>query len=288
MNGAPRDTPASPNPAPRATLPGEVIASWRAAGRIERVATGFPTLDEACRGGLGFGRRHYLVGAPGAGKTALANVIARRLLGLGLVVGILASDEEPSDLVVRYRSQDAAENATDMAAAKGSGSVEYSAQLLLALRSVKGQPDLVHVVIVKNRGAQAGGELYLSLDRRRHELTETDAPEKPEAADAADRGLQHVRDDAAKVAGMLASRPGIGVVKLRSAMRGTYGSFANGRTDTALAALEGAVVERGGPRGAKQLYLEGPAIPEAIVACIPLDDRPRIVTSRPPPEGGDS
>jgi RecA/RadA recombinase len=81
----------------RPLSPVDIIRGWKASGQIVRVPTGFPTLDEACRGGLPIPWRVSIVGAPSAGKTALAMVLAHRVEAVGLCVGILGVDEEPED-----------------------------------------------------------------------------------------------------------------------------------------------------------------------------------------------
>lgn len=80
----------------------DVVAMWREEGPVLRVPTGWTTFDAAARGGLAFGRRTFLVGAPNAGKTAVATVLAERLWRAGHVVGILAVDEEPDDITARF------------------------------------------------------------------------------------------------------------------------------------------------------------------------------------------
>ena len=88
--------------AARPLSPSDIIRSWRAMGQIVRVATGFASLDEACRGGLPIPWRMVIVGAPSAGKTALATVLAHRLEALGLCIGILGVDEDPDDQNARF------------------------------------------------------------------------------------------------------------------------------------------------------------------------------------------
>lgn len=85
--------------------PAEIVQRWRDEGPLVRVATGIAALDDACRGGLPLPWRVLIIGAPSAGKTAVATIIAdtiaRRAAAEGLCVGILAVDEEPDDVTVR-------------------------------------------------------------------------------------------------------------------------------------------------------------------------------------------
>jgi RecA/RadA recombinase len=85
----------------RPLTPADIIKTWQSEGRIERVPTGFPTLDDACRGGLPVPWRVTIVGAPSAGKTAVALILAKRLEAAGFCVGILGIDEEPEDHAAR-------------------------------------------------------------------------------------------------------------------------------------------------------------------------------------------
>jgi KaiC/GvpD/RAD55 family RecA-like ATPase len=85
--------------------PVQIVERWRVEGPLVRVPTGIRALDEACRGGLPLPWRALIIGAPSAGKTAVATIIAdtiaREALDAGLCVGILAVDEEPDDVTVR-------------------------------------------------------------------------------------------------------------------------------------------------------------------------------------------
>ena len=71
-----------------------------------------------------------------------------------------------------YRSRDAAQNTTALASSKESGAIEYCADVFVALRSVKDEPDLVDVEVAKNRLGPKR-DFALKLDRRRAALAET-------------------------------------------------------------------------------------------------------------------
>lgn len=66
-----------------------------------RRPTGIPPLDRALRGGMREEKVMIIGGAPGAGKTSLARQIADYMARTGVVVGWLASDEEPEDIDMR-------------------------------------------------------------------------------------------------------------------------------------------------------------------------------------------
>ena len=79
----------------------DVLATWRAEGPLVHEPTGVDTLDEMTGGGPVYGSRWYALGAPDAGKTALLIQIADTFARRGIVVGVLAVDEEASDIVTR-------------------------------------------------------------------------------------------------------------------------------------------------------------------------------------------
>lgn len=79
-----------------------VFDAWQDDGPLVHMPTGIPTLDDLTGGGLVLGSRVYLVGAPDAGKTALAVQLADTYLRQGIPCGFLGIDEEPVDLVTRF------------------------------------------------------------------------------------------------------------------------------------------------------------------------------------------
>lgn len=86
-----------------------------------------------------------------------------------------------------YRSKDSRENVDAMAASKWSGSIEYSARVLIAMRSVPKETDLVEVELPKNKHRSDGAvdKLYLRIIRSRQELEETEyTPAEGEGQDA--------------------------------------------------------------------------------------------------------
>lgn len=74
-----------------------------------------------------------------------------------------------------YRSGDPGQNTSALASAKESGSVEYAADLLLGLVSVKGEPDLIDVETAKNRLGEKR-DFRLKLERWHAALVETATP----------------------------------------------------------------------------------------------------------------
>jgi hypothetical protein len=88
-----------------------------------------------------------------------------------------------------YRSSDPKARTDDLAGGKESGGIEYGVDLLLALRTVKGMPDLVDVAVPKNRLGPKDGWRML-LDREASSLVEVesdpDEREEPDGAAALD------------------------------------------------------------------------------------------------------
>jgi hypothetical protein len=123
-----------------------------------------------------------------------------------------------------YRNIKSAEEANDMAAAKESGAVEYSARVLVAMRSVKDHGDLVELRMVKNKHGPswpAANPFYLNIDRRTMMLASASAPDD----DAKDDEKAHSRNRAAlereaiPVLNVIAQNPGCGTKALRAALK---------------------------------------------------------------------
>ncbi|MBK9129957.1 MAG: hypothetical protein IPM13_19595 [Phycisphaerales bacterium] len=329
------------------------------------------------------GSRVYVMGAPDAGKTALLVHVADDCLGQGLAVGLLAVDEEPSDILQRllqrrgwsrsecelrdpgeidrmteqvgdlrlrlygsdwtidaaaddlgeyaradglramfgidsvqtarcdaedtrvsrydvvtarvhairaaadrhrllvvatsemsrgaYRGGvDKRDGVSDLAAGKESGAIEYSARVLLALRRVPGQDDLVELRLPKNkhgpRTRDDGQGIVLRLDRRSQTLSEATDYTVPTAAgrEQAQTALAEARTlrDAAAVAVGLARSPAVTLRALRAIVRAAVGGgMGHLRCDAAMARLGPAVTRLpGGPHGAINHYLDGGAV----------------------------
>lgn len=112
-------------------------------------------------------------------ETISANVRALRTVATRHRLIALATSEMGRDF---YRSVRLADGADDMAGAKESGAVEYSARVMISLRSVKDEKDLIETRVVKNKhGPSYPREpaFYLRLDRERQTLTLANAPPPP-------------------------------------------------------------------------------------------------------------
>jgi KaiC/GvpD/RAD55 family RecA-like ATPase len=154
-----------------------------------------------------------------------------------------------------YRSKSSAEENNDMSAGAESRGIEYRAKVLLSLRSVKGERDLIELKIVKNKHGPAHGDeeaIYLRIDRARMHLEEAPAPSVEDKAFAdAKRNLVEVEQDALSVLAIVAAHPGIGSRALAAQVRASGGKMGVGRLDGALARLldSGRVVDRSTTRG---------------------------------------
>lgn len=90
-----------------------------------------------------------------------------------------------------YAKRGKGENVDPMAAGKWSGAIEYSARVLLSLRSVPGESDVIELEIPKNKHGRSrlsseDSALYLQIDRARQTLIEVDKPSDSEGEEADD------------------------------------------------------------------------------------------------------
>lgn len=358
-----------PPPAAAAGTITAVIKDWRTEGPLIHEPTGLARFDELTGGGPVYGTRIYATGQPDAGKTLFELSIAHTYAKRGVLVGLLAVDEEAGDLTTRfaqrlgytrkacelrdpmvldeiekqlqalplrfydstwtieaaaadlaklaaarkdprmmlgidslqtvhcdadrtaqrelsemqavtarvqairkvatqykliamatsemsrgaYRKADPSDLTSTMAASKHSGAVEYSARVLLGLRSVKGESDLIEVDVAKNKLGPAGDTFHLKIDRATQSLWEVgyDAPPAPNASE---RRLSRVADDAERLKSVLAGHPGMTTRELHSRARAAIG-LGKDAVDAALAHLGDAVTITDGPRRSKLIRL---------------------------------
>jgi KaiC/GvpD/RAD55 family RecA-like ATPase len=90
----------APQPVP-VRAPSARVRQWIGLGPVQRLRTGIPSLDKACRGGLPCPRLVVFGGAPGAGKTSLATWLGWQWAKQGVPVAMLAVDEGPEGAVMR-------------------------------------------------------------------------------------------------------------------------------------------------------------------------------------------
>lgn len=387
-------------PKPVASNVDALFASWSTEGPLIHERTGLALLDEATGGGPVYGSRWYISGAPDACKTALQVQFAHEFALRGIAVGMLAVDEDASDLVTRfaqrhgfsrvqcerrlpadvermklamanlpihffdarwtietaardlvagtpgphrvlmvdstqtvrcdaelasrvemsaplaiearvhairkvaaehrmiviatsemsragYRSKLARDNIDAMAASKWSGAIEYSARVLLSLRSVPKEPHLIELEIAKNKHGPRREPIYLAIDRARQTLSESSYTPPTEDRDGAKvaQSSKQTELDAAALACVLARMSGVGMRDLRAACR-TSRAMSHERLDAALLALGKAIVKVPGPHRAILHYLDGRRVPEVVLGLVPSEDRNAVIVSRPATIGG--
>lgn len=412
------DPPSKDTSARRPACVTTVIDSWRKSGPLRHEPTGIEKLDEKTGGGPIYGSRWYLAGAPDAGKTALLIQIAHDFALRGIAVGLLAVDEEASDIVTRlaqrvgylrlacelrdefdlddmterlgglpirlyddswtiesaaddlaafakeraaadpeshphgpraffgidslqtvscmaeslanlegrevpeatavtmrvrairrkatahglialatselgrsaYSSRDKDKQTSTMAGSKWSGSVEYSARVLLGLRSVDGEKDVLDLEIAKNKHGPREEHIYLQIDRRSQIVSSSGYCPEPRDKESEDkrreeaneaRNKERSRADGATVALVLASNPGVSVRDARALAMAQLGSGGT-RMDLAFAALGKAVLRVPMPKGRFDLYLDGRLVPLNVLERMDDDARRTVSNSRPP------
>ena len=179
-----------------------------------------------------------------------------------------------------YRSIEAAEQSNDMAAGKESGAIEFSARVMLSLRSVKGEKDMSVLRVVKNKHGPSGDEIHRRIDRRHMTIETTEAP-APSEAKSEGKHADHLQA-AARLADFLADHQGVGTKKLRAGLRKQWGAWPTDLVDVAGACLESAFVEVAGAVGkAKAHYIDGSKLPEEVVAALQPERRPAVLCARP-------
>jgi hypothetical protein len=100
LDGEPVSPPAQAA-APLSLDVGSVLDRWATEGPLRHEPTGLASLDAQTGGGLVYGTTTYLQGAPDASKTTVLIHIAHEYALRDIMVGIIAADEEASDLVTR-------------------------------------------------------------------------------------------------------------------------------------------------------------------------------------------
>ncbi|MFO1053931.1 MAG: DnaB-like helicase C-terminal domain-containing protein [Planctomycetota bacterium] len=194
-----------------------------------------------------------------------------------------------------YGGGDRESGATDLAAGKESGSIEYQAKVLLAMRPVRGEPNLVQVRVTKNKAgglihdlADQSQGIYLRLQRDVQTLTEDDgyepAPRVTKDARRAEAAKEAQRRDAAHTAAAIAAEPGMTLRRLRVAVRARMGTCSAERVDVALSLLGNAVriIRRG--EQARMHYLDGSRVGDLVLGELPQADRAAVQAATAPPE----
>jgi len=169
-----------------------------------------------------------------------------------------------------YRTSDPSQQTSTMASGKWSGAIEYSGRVVLAVRSVSGEKDLIEVEVAKNKHGPRDVKTYLRIDRRSQTLTAVNYEPEPQAAPAERRASGAkalVVADAVAIVRLLEERPGLGVRQLRIAMRAATG-IGSERVDAAIEALGGAVAREPGPNKSQLMSVHRNRLPPGIEAAL--------------------
>lgn len=164
-----------------------------------------------------------------------ANVKAIRAVATQHKMIVIATSEMNR---TAYRSVESAEASNDMAAGKESGAIEYSARIMLSLRSVKDHPDLMQVRMVKNKhgaSAPAAEDFFLKIDRASQTIEDAGAPEEPARGGVDDPAF--IKQCAA-VWQVIIDHPGIRLVALRTALTSDNAKIGNTKLPGILTRLE--------------------------------------------------
>lgn len=156
-----------------------------------------------------------------------------------------------------YRSSDPAQQTSAMAAGKWSGAIEYSGRVVLAVRSVGGEKDLIELEVAKNKHGPRDVKTHLRIDRRSQTLTAA-MYEPPPAPDRAESRVATVASHADTIRTLIAERPGITVRDLRDLAKARAG-IGKDAVSAALALLGDAVTRETGIRNAVHMSLKAPA-----------------------------
>lgn len=186
-----------------------------------------------------------------------------------------------------YRSLDGADRISDMAAAKESGAIEYTARFMLSLRSVAGQPDLIEAAIAKNKFGPRTREgepgLHLRLDRATQTLTEdvTFVAQTKAGRDGqrAEQQNKEALADAAALALVIVDEPGIAKSDAEDEVR-RKASCGTRRCKSAFSALRKAIITQQGAHNRKSLFLDGTKVPLEVLELVDLAERPRVQASQ--------
>ncbi|MEO6595761.1 MAG: DnaB-like helicase C-terminal domain-containing protein [Planctomycetota bacterium] len=191
-----------------------------------------------------------------------------------------------------YRTAVSTDTTNDMAAAKESGAVEYSGRIIVSLRNIENESDLVELRVVKNKHGPSHRReeqgIVLRIDRARQELVETDyeqAHGDPQNEARSARRDRQTIEDAARLACVITKHAGTAARRIEEIVSAsTPGRMGHTRFGAARGMLADAIVERPGVRTQVLLYLDGTRIAPEVLDAVPLVHRPTVTATRPPAE----
>jgi KaiC/GvpD/RAD55 family RecA-like ATPase len=181
-----------------------------------------------------------------------------------------------------YSSGDPAKQTPTIAGGKWSGAIEYSARVLLGLRSVPGESDLLDLEVAKNKHGPLD-HVHLRIDRRSQALWEVAYEPEPESdrdSEREARARSRATRDAGVAALVLAERPGIVRRELEAAVRAA--GVGTARACAAVARLGAAVVVAAGERRAQRHFLDGASVPPEVLATLTPEHQITVKAARSP------
>lgn len=239
-----------------------------------------------------------------ADSNSIREQVTQRMLALKSCASTYKHMVHVTSEMARAGYDDRLENKgiSDMAIGKESGSIEYQGKVLISVRPEKDDPTRIRLFIAKNKIGFAHQDrnidgILLVMDKAGQNLTEAeDSGETRETRAAkaetakAQAAAAQLDKLAAKVAMMLAAKPGLGTREMRIACRKATGK-SNSIVDDCLFHLGASVVQvqltsKVGRRVCH--YLDGRALPASVLNMIPLEDRPMVNASTPPSDGSEA
>ena len=202
---------------------------------VERTPFVLPTLTTATRGGIGPGKIIAVGGAPGAGKTSLFMNQARVWAREGVLVGILAADEDADGLLIRIGQQIGIDRG-----ALECGYPGARAELAAALEEM---PNLILVDSEEEIGATIealADELVLRRQPNQLAVMILDSLQtvQPEMDERQARDVRERVDTVVKTMKRLARRQRLAFVATSEVSRGSYNTADKNRQTSPLAAFK--------------------------------------------------
>ena len=171
-----------------------------------------------------------------------------------------------------YKHRKIEDQTADLASAKESGAIEFSARVLLALRSVPNTSDTIECRIAKNKhGASHRADetgIFLRIGRA-DQTIEEDAGFSPLTDDVAEI-QQEVLADAVLVTELLLNSGPMGVRAIHSAAR-TAGGLSRARIEAAMRALADGLMETPGPRNSRVFSVRVRGLPADVLAELSIE-----------------
>lgn len=179
-----------------------------------------------------------------------------------------------------YANHAEAKERHQMATGADSRTIEYQSRVLINLRSVAGESDVVELRIAKNKDGRVHAPdepgAFLRIDRQAQTFT-VDHSFRRADSDKVGGNQECLLDQAAAVE-FLAGHPGAGRRGIREAICAMRSPCGNPRADRALFLLKqaGAIEKVDGKGNKEHHYLIGAKVPDAVFQLVAIDIRPTV------------